>query len=89
MPKGGQLIVATNIVDSDNAFVEISVVDTGPGIAANDAEQLFQPFFTTKPEGVGLGLTMSRKIVEKHGGNLTLLNRSEGGTRARVILPVR
>jgi signal transduction histidine kinase len=86
MPKGGQLIVATDIVD--NAFVEISVADTGPGIAADDAEQFFQPFFTTKPEGVGLGLTMSRKIVEKHGGNLRLSNRLDGGTKASIRLPL-
>jgi two-component system sensor histidine kinase HydH len=86
MPKGGRLIVSTGIVDS--ASVEISIEDTGPGIAGDEAEQLFQPFFTTKPEGVGLGLTMSRKIVEKHGGNLSLIDRPEGGTKARVLLPI-
>lgn len=86
MPKGGKLTVATKIVN--NASVEISIADTGTGIGANDAEQLFQPFFTTKPEGVGLGLTMSRKIVEKHGGNLMLINRPEGGTKACIRLPL-
>jgi signal transduction histidine kinase len=87
MPKGGRLIVTTGI--ADDAHVEISIEDTGPGIAAEDAEQLFQPFFTTKPEGMGLGLTMSRKIVEKHGGSLKLKNRPEGGTTASVMLPVK
>jgi signal transduction histidine kinase len=87
MPKGGKLIFVTGIVDK--ASVKISIEDTGPGIVVDDTERLFQPFFTTKPEGVGLGLTMSRKIVEKHGGHLRLSNRSEGGTRAGVILPVK
>ena len=87
MPRGGSLTVSTVIVD--NAFVEISVEDTGQGIAAGDMEQLFQPFFTTKPEGVGLGLTMSRKVIEKHGGNLKLEKRPAGGTRARVVLPLK
>jgi len=87
MPKGGRLIVSTGIVDS--AFVEISVEDSGQGIVTKDVEQFFQPFFTTKPEGVGLGLTMSRKIVEKHGGDLKLENRPEGGTKARVVLPLK
>jgi signal transduction histidine kinase len=87
MPKGGRLIVSTET--ADNASVEISIEDTAPGIAAEDVEKLFQPFFTTKPQGVGLGLTMSRKIVEKHGGNLMLMSRPDGGTKASVILPVK
>ena len=86
MPKGGKLTVATKRVDKQ--FVEISVEDSGHGIADGEPEQLFQPFFTTKPEGVGLGLTMSRKIIEKHGGELFLENRPQGGIRARVLLPM-
>ena len=86
MPEGGHLTLTTAV--ADEGFIEISVEDTGRGISSDDAERLFQPFFTTKPEGVGLGLTMSRKIVEKHGGRLSLENRPEGGTKARVILPV-
>ncbi len=87
MPKGGSLIVTTKM--ADNQFVAILVEDSGQGIAAGEAERLFQPFFTTKPEGVGLGLTMSRKIVEKHGGDLLLENRPQGGMRARVLLPIK
>lgn len=87
MPKGGKVIISTG--PKDGTFIELSVEDDGPGIAEAEREQLFQAFFTTKPEGVGLGLTMSRKIVEQHGGTLTLENRSEGGTRAVVGLPVQ
>ena len=86
MPKGGRIIVSTRKVD-DN-LVEISVEDSGHGIASGDTDRLFQPFFTSKPEGVGLGLAMSRKIVEKHGGSLLLEHRPEGGALARVKLPI-
>ena len=87
MQKGGTLIVSTKM--ANNQFVEISLEDTGHGVATGEAEQLFQPFFTTKPEGVGLGLTMSRKIVEQHGGELLLENRPQGGMQARVLLPIK
>jgi len=87
MPKGGTLTVSTRI--TDDRFLEISVEDSGHGVAGGEPERLFQPFFTTKPEGLGLGLTMSRKIVEKHGGALSLENSPKGGMRARVLLPIK
>lgn len=87
MPKGGTLTVSTGM--TDDQFIEISVEDSGQGVAGGEPERLFQPFFTTKPEGLGLGLSMSRKIVEKHGGELFLENRPEGGVRARVLLPIK
>lgn len=86
MPKGGCLAISTGICG--DRWVELSVEDSGQGIVPEDVGRLFQPFFTTKPEGVGLGLTMSRKIVEKHGGRLTLANRPEGGVKATVLLPI-
>jgi len=86
MPKGGIIKITTT--KSDSTIVEISIIDTGPGIITADVERLFQPFFTTKPEGVGLGLTMSRKIIEKHGGTMTLKGMPGGGAHARVSLPI-
>jgi len=86
MPKGGRLIVSMGL--TNNRFIAMSVEDSGPGIIAEEVDRLFQPFFTTKPEGVGLGLTMSRKIVQKHGGRLMLENRPEGGAKATVLLPL-
>jgi nitrogen fixation/metabolism regulation signal transduction histidine kinase len=65
---------------------QIAIRDTGPGIANPD--NLFVPFFTTKPGGTGIGLALSRQIIEAHGGTLTLENRTDRtGTIARVMLP--
>ena len=70
------------------AHVEVSVLDEGPGIA--DASNLFVPFFTTKPQGTGIGLALSRQIAELHHGTLSLENRRDrGGARARLRLPLR
>lgn len=84
MPKGGKLVIATRRLDEST--VEVRVDDTGCGFGGQDAERCCHPFYTTKPEGMGLGLAISRKIIEKHGGRLTLEERPEGGVSARVIL---
>jgi len=68
--------------------VEITVADTGCGIAAELAERLFQPFATTKKSGMGLGLSISREIVEAHDGKLSAAPRPSGGTVFRVALPI-
>jgi two-component system, NtrC family, nitrogen regulation sensor histidine kinase NtrY len=69
------------------AFVELNVQDDGPGIA--QATNLFVPFFTTKPEGTGIGLVLCRQIAENHGGTLTLANRTDAtGCVASLRLPL-
>ncbi len=85
MPKGGELIFTTRI--DDNAAVEIIMEDSGVGIATENEKRLFQPFFTTKPEGMGLGLSISRKIIKTHGGSLALKRREKNGTRASILFP--
>jgi len=67
--------------------VELTVTDTGPGVADSMLEQLFEPFFTTKPEGMGLGLSLSRSIIEAHGGTLRYDSRPGGGSIFRIRLP--
>ena len=71
-----------------NEMVEVSVADTGPGIAPEIAAQLFHPFVTTKPQGMGVGLSISRTIVEAHGGKLWAEPNPGGGTIFRLTLKV-
>jgi two-component system sensor kinase FixL len=70
-----------------NGMIEISVADTGCGIAPDIAKQLFQPFFTTKAHGMGVGLSISRTIIEGHGGHIWIEPNPKGGTIFRVTLP--
>jgi two-component system sensor kinase FixL len=67
--------------------VRISVADSGSGIAAEVAEHLFQPFVTTKRQGMGVGLSISRTIVEAHGGRIWLEPNPAGGTIFHFTLP--
>lgn len=82
--NGGQSV---EIGWRQNGYLEIWVVDSGPGVA--NPANLFVPFFTTKPQGSGIGLVLSRQIAEAHGGSLTLENKAEGkGCVARLRLPL-
>jgi signal transduction histidine kinase len=67
--------------------VRVSVADRGPGIPAADLERIFEPFVTTKPQGMGLGLAICRSIVKAHGGRLWAVNSPEGGAMLHVELP--
>jgi PAS domain S-box-containing protein len=67
--------------------VEISVADSGPGVIEEVANRLFQPFVTTKPEGMGMGLSLSRSIVEAHGGRLRMLRNVDAGATFVFDLP--
>ena len=72
---------------SGKAWVEFSVADLGPGIPAEIQQQLFTPFFTTKSEGMGLGLSLCRTVVEQHGGSLRFEPNHPQGTIFRFTLP--
>ena len=85
MPDGGTLTVHTHIAGGQ--FV-LDVIDTGHGIHENLLERIFQGFFSTKPGGSGLGLPITRQIVELHGGTLTCQSAQGSGTRFRITLPL-
>jgi len=71
------------------SFVEVRVTDDGPGLAPEVARRLFEPFFTTKDAGTGLGLSVVKRIVELHGGRITLDSPPGAGTTATFTLPVK
>jgi signal transduction histidine kinase len=71
----------------DAGGMELIISDDGEGIGLDDQERVFQPFFTTKPKAAGLGLTVSRAIVKRHGGSLTLISDPGQGATVRVTLP--
>jgi two-component system, LuxR family, sensor kinase FixL len=81
-----ELVVATTAAAGN--MVEISVSDTGGGIAPEIADQLFQPFVTTKRHGMGVGLSISRTIIESHGGSIAQRPNPVGGTIFTFTLPV-
>jgi signal transduction histidine kinase len=86
MPTGGTLTVSTRF---DRADIIIEVDDDGVGIDPGMVTRVFDPFVSTKPEGVGLGLVNAKAVIEGHGGSIALTPRQPRGTRARIVLPVR
>jgi signal transduction histidine kinase len=84
MASGGRVVLSAR---RDGSGVEITVDDEGQGIDPAARAHLFEPFFTTKGHGTGLGLVITREIVEAHGGRIRCEPRSEGGTRFSIQLP--
>lgn len=69
-------------------FAEIEIADSGPGIMAGKVSEIFEPFYTTKPNGMGMGLSIARTIVEAHGGEISAENRAGQGALFRITLPL-
>jgi signal transduction histidine kinase len=88
MPEGGKLTISIGRGSSDDD-VKMDFADTGVGVPEGRAEEIFQPFVTTKTKGTGLGLSIVRKIVENHAGRITVANNTEAGTTFTVTLAVR
>jgi len=85
MPKGGVFTVATKFADNE---IRISLCDTGIGISKEDLAKIFEPYFTTRETGTGLGLTQVYKIIREHQGEITVDSSPETGAEFRIILPV-
>jgi PAS domain S-box-containing protein len=86
MPQGGTLFISAAPAPGDT--VRILVKDTGVGIPPENLDRIFTPFYTTKAKGTGLGLAIVQKIVESHGGNISVQSRVGVGTEMRITLPV-
>ncbi|MDF1615288.1 two-component system sensor histidine kinase NtrB [Desulfurivibrio dismutans] len=86
MPKGGSLMVAWE-KPAEQPAVRIKVSDTGRGIAPEILPKITDPYFTTKPEGSGLGLALAQKIIDDHGGKMEITSRPGQGTTVTITLP--
>ena len=84
-PNDRALVIETSVVDHET--VGISVLDNGSGIRPDILDQLFEPFVTTKHQGLGLGLTICRSIATAHGGQLWAGNNQDRGSAFRLLLP--
>jgi PAS domain S-box-containing protein len=83
---GGELILTSS--RSEEGHILISVSDSGIGLPAHEAERIYEAFFTTKPQGTGMGLSISRRIIQSHGGRLWASNNTGRGTTFQFTLPI-
>jgi signal transduction histidine kinase len=87
MERAGTICVSVQLEEGDE--VSIRVADEGKGIAPQDLPNIFRPFFTTKGQGTGLGLSLARRIVEAHAGTISVASNLGRGTQFRIELPIR
>ena len=87
MPKGGKITVRSDI--TDNKWLGISVSDTGVGIPAENIDMIFEPLFTTKAKGIGLGLAVIKILVDAHEGRIKVKSKVGEGTTFTVVLPLK
>jgi signal transduction histidine kinase len=85
---GGQRRITVMTARTTSRMAEISIFDSGPGVPAEKLSEVFEPFFTSKDQGMGMGLSIARTIVEAHGGRIWAENRAEGGAVFRITLPL-
>ena len=86
MPERGKLVIGTRI-SPENNFIEMKFTDTGCGISRKDLSRIFDPFFTQRNNGIGLGLSIVHRIVETHKGSIDVESEPNIGTTFRIRLP--
>ena len=91
MPNGGAITISASPfthADDAAAWCEIVLLDTGQGISPEHQDKIFDPFFTTKTGGTGLGLAIAHRIIEDHGGTITVDSEPGNGTQFTIRLPM-
>jgi len=86
MPEGGKLTVSTR---EEGKFLEVEITDTGGGIPEETLDKIFEPLFTTRAKGIGLGLAVSKSLVDRHGGHIEVKSKVGKGTTFNVKLPLK
>jgi signal transduction histidine kinase len=86
--RPGERLVCVSTAKSPSGMATVSVADTGRGLTADAVGAIFEPFYTTKPDGLGMGLSISRSIVEAHGGTITAASGLRGGATVSFTLPL-
>jgi two-component system sensor histidine kinase AtoS len=88
MPGGGSLTVETSY-EPARKLIQVSISDTGTGIRREYMDKIFEPFFTTKARGTGLGLPITKRLIEQNNGDISVDNNPNGGTTFKVSLPLK
>ena len=83
-PQGGAVTV---VAEKQAGMTVVTVADRGPGIDPQYLERIFEPYFSKRPDGMGLGLAMARRIIEAHNGSITARNNEGGGASFEIRLP--
>lgn len=89
MPNGGKLEIRGHVVEKEKRWLVIDFADTGIGIPPENLDKIFEPFYTTKPNGTGLGLGISHTIVSSHGGQIKIASTAGMGSTFSVWLPIK
>ena len=85
--EGGNIVI--RIINDEHGLARVEITDTGRGIAPEDISKVFEPYYSTKETGTGLGLPIVRKVIEDHGGTVSVSSKLGGGTTFTIALPTK